>query len=131
MDRARIVDYYLSKIDRMDFNILEIRQEMETNGIPEEEIRIVVRLVDNEIHRRLAGKSKAGKVNATFLVGAVVTLIGLVITIGTYTGLINMGNYFLLAYGPILGGLAIMFGGLKRDGERVRDKRFQKKQLNP
>lgn len=78
--------------------------------------------VDNEIHRRLAGKSKAGKVNATFLVGAVVTLIGLVITIGTYTGLINMGNYFLLAYGPILGGLAIMFGGLKRDGERVRDR---------
>ncbi len=120
MDRASLVDYYLSKIDNTDLDILEVRQEMERNGIPEEEIKIVVRLIDNEIQRKLAGKSRAGKVNANFLTGGVVTLIGLIITIGTYAGLIDMGSYFLLAYGPILGGLAMMFGGLKREGEPRR-----------
>ncbi|MBX2967025.1 MAG: hypothetical protein KF845_12845 [Cyclobacteriaceae bacterium] len=35
-------------------------------------------------------------------------------TIGTYTGLIEMGDYFSLTYGPILGGLSILFYGLGR-----------------
>ncbi len=120
MDRARIVEYYLSKIDDKHFTILEARQEMETQGIAEDEIRVIIRLIDNALHRKLAEKSRAGSVNLAVWVGGVITCIGLVLTVGSYTGLIDMGSYYLVAYGPILGGLAIMFGGFNKTRDRNR-----------
>ena len=118
MDRVKIVDYYLSKINDRNFNILQVRQEREKHCFPEEEIKVVVRLIDNAMHRKLAEKAATGKANLQVWLGGVVTLAGVVITVGTYTGLINMGNYFVLAYGPILGGLAIMVGGFGKGRER-------------
>lgn len=112
MDRAKIVDYYIEKINDKDFNILIVRQELEKNNVDEQEIKIIVRLVDNEMQRRLTTKATNDNSKELVWFGGIIAAAGLIFTIGTYSGIIKMGNHFLLAYGPILGGLSILFYGL-------------------
>lgn len=109
-----MVDYFISRLDSKDFTILEVRQELEKNKIPEEEIRIVVKLVDNELHRRISLKSKNYKSKPILWVGASITGLGILITAGTYFNLIDTGDFYVIAYGPILGGLSIFAYGLNK-----------------
>jgi len=43
--------------------------------------------------------------------GLILALAGLVFTIATYLGLIDLGKNMIIAYGPILGGLLLAFIG--------------------
>ena len=111
MSRAGLVDYYLKESLKPDFEIDQIRKELEPKGVSEDDIQAIVRLVDNDIQRRELNKSSRNKSKEYIGVGALLTIVGLVITIGTYTGTIAMGNSFLLMYGPIIVGLSLMIGG--------------------
>ncbi|MCZ8022241.1 MAG: hypothetical protein O9302_14640 [Cyclobacteriaceae bacterium] len=111
-DRAKIVDFYLAKIDEKDFDILQVRKDLEKNNIEEEEIKIIVRLVDNEMQRRLIHGENNTDNNHVIWMGGILTAIGLFITLGTYIGFIDMGNSFVFAYGPLFTGAAILLGGL-------------------
>lgn len=113
-DRAKIVNYYLQKIKDKDFEILDVRRDLERNSFDEEEIKIIVRLVDSELQRKLLTAEDNKKAIDLVLVGGVITLVGLIITVGTYTGVINMGGSFLIVYGPFFGGLSILFAGLAK-----------------
>jgi hypothetical protein len=113
-DRAKIVDFYLQKISDTGFEISEVRKDLERNNFDNEEIKVIVRLVDNELQRRLLKSANNEKAKGLVFTGAVITLVGIAITFGTYTGLIDMGNSFLIAYGPILAGLSILFTGLAK-----------------
>ncbi|MCU0382828.1 MAG: hypothetical protein MUF68_02065 [Cyclobacteriaceae bacterium] len=111
-DRAKIVDFYLAKIGQKDFDILQVRKELEKNNIDEEEIKVIVKLVDNEMQRRLIHQENDADNNHVIWVGGILTAIGLFITVGTYIGFIDMGNSFVFAYGPLFTGAAILLGGL-------------------
>jgi hypothetical protein len=113
-ERTKIVDFYLKKIADKDFEISDVRKDLERNSIDEDEIKVIVKLVDNELQRKLLTETENKRATDLVYVGAVITLIGLFITVGTYTGLIPMGDSFLIVYGPFLGGLSILFMGLAR-----------------
>ena len=114
MSRAQLVDYYIEKSKEQGFEIDQIRKELEDRNIPDDEIKAIVRLVDNQLQNDLLIKSNNSKSNELFWAGLVITIIGAAITIGTYTGMINMGDSFLFVYGPFFGGLSLMFGGWAR-----------------
>jgi hypothetical protein len=115
MERAKIVDHFLAKVSsEKDFNIYEVRQELEKHNFEEEEIKQIVRIVDNELQRTHQIKSNNKKATDLMWVGAVLTVIGIGVTLGTYTGLLPMGNSFLITYGPFLGGLSILFGAMAK-----------------
>lgn len=107
MERAKIIDYYLQKVNDKDFDLYNVRKELEKNNIEDDEIRIIVRLLDNEIQRRLLQGSHLDKSKEMIGIGAVLTLVGLAITIGTFTGILNMGDSFLIVYGPVVAGISI------------------------
>ena len=88
-----------------------IRKELN----PEEEIKAIVRLVDNQIQRELFIKSSKLKSKEILWAGTVLTIIGAGITLGTHTGLIPMGDSFLIVYGPFFAGLSLMAGGLAKN----------------
>jgi len=112
MSRSGMVDYYLEKSKNPEFQIDQIRKELEENNVPEEEIRVIVRLVDNDIQKRaLVGESNS-KSSEIMIAGIILTIVGSGITLGTYTGLIDMGNSFLIVYGPFFAGLSMYFAGL-------------------
>lgn len=114
MTRAQIVDYYIEKSRNEGFELDQIRKDLQTRNIPEEEIRAIVRLVDSEIQRELLTKSSNSKSNEILWAGVALTIIGAGITIGTYTGLIAMGDSFLIVHGPFFAGLSLVAGGLAK-----------------
>lgn len=112
MSRAKFIDYYLEKSKDPGFQIDQIRKELESNNVPDDEIKIIVKLVDANIQNRVLIKSSNGRSKEILIAGIVLTLVGAFITIGSFTGLINMGNSFFIVYGPFFGGLSMLFGGL-------------------
>lgn len=114
MSRAKIIDHYLQKINEEGFDVYQIRKELEKNNVADEEIKIIVKLVDNEVQRGLKRKMESDSVKPVILIGLILTTIGAGITIATYTGIIDMGNSFLIVYGPLFVGLSILVGGLAK-----------------
>lgn len=114
MDRAKLVDYFLAKIHDKDFEIYQVRQELEKHNIEEDEIKVIVKIVDNAHQRLSLTKAGNSKANELIWIGLVVTIVSAGVTIGTFLGIINMGNSFLIAYGPFLGGIALLFTGLAK-----------------
>ena len=114
MDRAKLVDFFMAKIHDKDFEIYQVRQELEKHNIDEEEIKVIVRIVDNAHQRLSLTKAGNSKANELIWIGLVITIVGAGITMATYLGVINMGNSFLIAYGPFFGGLGILFAGLAK-----------------
>lgn len=78
----------------------------------DEEIGLIVRVVDNEIQRRLNLNEENKKAAILIWFGGAICGLGLLVTIGTYTGLINTGRSFIIAFGPILGGLSLLLFGV-------------------
>jgi hypothetical protein len=114
MSRAKLIDYYLEKSLTDDFQIDQIRKELEAKNIEDEEIKVIVRLVDNEMQKKALTKSSNQKSNELVYIGLALTIIGVGITVGTYTGLINTGNSFIIAYGPFFAGVSILLTGLAK-----------------
>lgn len=114
MSRAKLIDYYLEKSHDNSFEIDQIRKELEAKNIPDEDIRAIVRVVDNDIQTRALVKTGNSYAKQMTIAGAVLTAMGASLTVLTYTGAIDMGNSFLVLYGPFFAGLSMMFGGLAR-----------------
>ena len=114
MNEENLVKYYLERSENKDFQINQIRKELEPKGVSDEEIRIIVRIVDNAVQRRELNQSSNLKANEIAIAGGVLTLIGAGITVATYTGIIDMGNSFLIVYGPFFGGLSLLIMGLAK-----------------
>lgn len=100
MSQSKLIAYYIEKSNDPNFSIDQIRKELEANNVADEEIRIIVRTVDNSIQLRALTGSVNKSSNDLIYLGAFFMILGAGITIGTYTGIINMGKSFVIAYGP-------------------------------
>lgn len=109
--KEEIINYYFQRFDEKDFEISQVRRDLEKRNVEPEEIKSIVRIVDNELQRYIAFKSRKSKGNELVWIGLVLMAIGIGITFLTYSGIIDMGNQFLLSYGPFLGGLSMFFIG--------------------
>jgi len=110
-DLDELIKYYLAeKRNGKDFT--EIRKELEEKKIKEDTIKLIVRSIDNKIIKEETSKVANLKAKEVIVIGIVLTLIGIFITMGTYSGVIQMGDSFLFAYGPVFGGIAILLIGL-------------------
>ena len=112
MSQSKLIAYYIEKSNDPNFSIDQIRKELEANNVADEEIRTIVRIVDNSIQRSaLTGSANKSFKDLTYM-GAFLMVVGAGITIGTFTGIINMGNSFLIVYGPFFGGLSMLITGI-------------------
>lgn len=107
----KLIEYFLNE-KRKGMAFSEIRKILEENNVEENKINIIIHNVDKLILREAIVKNQNQRAKEFIYVGLFVTIAGLIITVGTFTGIINMGNSFVLAYGPVLGGLGILFTGL-------------------
>ncbi|RKD86032.1 hypothetical protein [Mangrovibacterium diazotrophicum] len=112
--------YLVLKQEGMSFG--EIRSRLASEGVAEEDIRVIIRLIDNQILRGDVKKSRNQKARELIAVGLVISVVGIIVTLGTYLGYINTGNSYLVAYGPVLGGAGIAAGGWsqynRKDGRK-------------
>lgn len=110
-NKAQIIEHYLEKSQNKDFDLGKVRKELESYNIQGEEIKEIIKYLDNAIQKGALKKSQKQKYKEIFLAGALITLLGLTITIGTYTGWINMGDSFNIEYGLFITGVSMMVGG--------------------
>ena len=107
VDINELEEHYLrEKLDGMDYS--EIRKELRMKRMPEEDIAILIRCIDNKVLEGYRPASDGPVINGALILGIVLFVGGTVVTIGTYQGWIDLKGYRLFAYGPILGGLGLM-----------------------
>jgi hypothetical protein len=89
-------------------NIYDIRKGLQYKNVPEEDIKDIIRVVANYLLSKALTTSHKTKANELFWVGIILTIVGIIVTFGTLLGIINTGDSFTLAIGPILGGLSMI-----------------------
>ena len=114
MDIDRILNHYRQRYEDPAFEIDQVRPELERAKLDDEKIRFIVQMIDKELQAKALERMSAQRATNVFWVGVVITGVGVAITLGTFTGIIDMGDHYLLTYGPVLGGLSILFAGLSK-----------------
>ena len=111
MNTEQLIDYYYQK-KQAGMGFGEIRKQLVDKGLDEETIKTIIRLIDNQILRDELKTAASRKARERIAIGATLTTVGLIVTVGSLLGFFNLGNTFILAYGPIIGGLGILGTGV-------------------
>jgi hypothetical protein len=121
MTTSELVDYYVVKVHRGEITFDKVRPELVQRGMSENEIKEIVRLVDEELRNRMLSGPNSSK--RLIVGGTVVLTIGLIITISAYLGLFSaIRAYIGFGYVPILAGISMIISGLRR--RKGKDTKF-------
>lgn len=114
MTTSELVQLFVDKIQRGEITFDKVRPELMSRGMAENEIRMVVRQVDEELQNRLLSGQKFSP--QLIVVGTVILALGLVLTIGIHAGLFSSIRSYVALFGyiPIVSGIAMIFVALKR-----------------
>jgi hypothetical protein len=127
MTNLELVDYYVEKVHRGEITFDKVRPELVQRGIAENDIRTIVRQVDEALQNRiLSGRTSS---NRLIVGGIVIFTIGLIITVSAYVGLFSaIRAYIGFGYVPILAGISMIISGLRR--RKGKDARFGSRMQN-
>lgn len=109
--RLNTINTYVAKLKNKEIEFSQIRSKLEKLEINEEEIKIVLRQVDREIQHIDLQNAQRVRGKSIFLGGLIASILGGGITIFSYLSVIDTGGYYISAYGPLIGGLGIMYKG--------------------
>ncbi|MCW3787086.1 hypothetical protein [Plebeiibacterium sediminum] len=109
--KATAIDYFFSKIDAKEMEFSSVRKTLERDGFGKDDINTIVRQVDKQLIKAEELRASYALGKNLFYGGLFLAVAGALLTIGTYTGIINIGNRFLIAYGPIAAGLITALTG--------------------
>ena len=124
MDIKELEEYYFTKkIEGMDFSV--IRAELRNRKLSAEDIKSIVCSIDDKLLQNIHSSNSRNETNGTMIIGALLVLGGTMLTFGTYTSWINLGDYYIISYGPILGGL-----GMMANSKQSRSTRFERQNRN-
>ncbi|MBO3697635.1 hypothetical protein [Roseivirga sp. E12] len=109
MDKGKLIDYCLEEARKgKDFGTL--REELQAFNLEPQEINQIIKYVDdNLLTNALHGAYKSHR-REYLMVGWFLLIVGVLATVLTYTGVINMGDSYLIVYGPIIVGLGLIVG---------------------
>ena len=109
--RAKTIDTYFELIDSKQMEFSQLRTSLEDKNIEIKEINVIVNQIDKQLIRTAQMRASHEKGKNLFYGGLALAVAGIFLTLGTYTGIINLGKYYLIAYGPICGGLITAMTG--------------------
>ena len=131
MTTSELVQFLVDKVQRGEITFDKVRPELIQRGLTEDEIKTVVRQVDNELQSQLM--SGQGSSPQLLVVGIVILVVGLILTVGIYAGLFSSIRSYVALFGyiPIVAGIAMIFVSLKRKmrknartfGSRMQDEK--------
>ena len=109
--RAKKIDQYQSRIISGELDLTTLRKKLQEDEVEEEEIAVIVKYMSHQLIR--IEEKNATRIKGKNLIqgGALMSISSLLLTIATYLGWFDMGDYYLIAYGPFFGGLLMVFKG--------------------
>ena len=112
MDRKQLIDHYLQRLNDKGFEIYDVRRELEEKNVEEEEIKIIVRAVDDELQARLLKSATADYAGVFIRMGIILILIGVALGLIMVFGVVEPGDFFIFVYAAFFGGLSVLVIGL-------------------
>lgn len=109
--RAQTIDQSFQSIQSGEIEFSQLRSSLEKAKLAPEEVSLVVRQVDKQIQQAAIYKARRAQGRNIYLGGLIFSLLGLLVSVGTFLGLVGNGQYFIVAYGPLLSGLGIAYYG--------------------
>lgn len=110
MDEA-IINDFVDRLKQGQFTFDKVRPELERMGKSEPEISLLVRTIDERLQQSLASGVKHDYSRSFILLGQILTAIGVFFTLGSVLDF--FGNVWILAAGPISGGIALWVAGVR------------------
>ncbi|MFT5724002.1 MAG: hypothetical protein ACI9JN_001119 [Bacteroidia bacterium] len=105
-DKIRLIEHYIKeKKNGMEYS--HMRGELSNLKISKDDIKFIFKNVDNAVLNDLVTKSTKEKAFEKMIIGATIFVLGLALTIVSYLGIIGMGKFVLIAWGPVAGGLGM------------------------
>lgn len=101
--REDLINYYLEK-KRKGVGFSEIRRELTGLSIQEDLITEIIRNIDDIILKEELEKSERNKENRLKLPGYILMVFGLLVTLATYTSIIDLHGRYIIVYGPVIAG---------------------------
>lgn len=101
MDRKKLLAYCIEETKNgKDFDVL--RKELEQLNLEEKYISEIIKYVSNQMINKALTVVKKGHKREYFRIGWFLLIAGAFITIASYTGIIDMGNSYIVFVGPII-----------------------------
>lgn len=119
-----IYNYTTRRMVNNDVSAYEMYNDLiKTQGLSEEDAKVVVNNVSEEIR-----KQRNGKAEKNAIIGGIVALIGLLVTIVTYSNASGSGGTYIVAWGAILYGGIQFFRGVTgfQSKQMLDDKEIEK-----
>jgi len=116
MEKEKLIDFFVEKVGKGEMPFDHVRKNLVERGLSEGDIKEMVKTIDNLVQADLLTRNNRSILDQMILLGVITTLIGFVLTIGSFAGLFSSTSAYVIviAYGPLFGGLAIIFAGLRR-----------------
>ncbi len=121
VDTKKRIDHYIQRLSDKNFEIYDVRRELEQQKVDEEEIKIIVRAVDAEMQDRLLRTTSPDYTAVFIRLGIILILIGLTFDLAIVVGIINAGVFFMFAYGSFFGGISMLLIGMFKRKKGNRD----------
>lgn len=109
IDREKIIAFYLGKISNKQFEIDQVRKDLEKSGFDADEIGEIVKAIDYELQRRLLHPLKPKKVSRLSGIGVILSVLGVVVIFLSRMEVIHFGTHPLIDLIPLLAGLSLLF----------------------
>ena len=107
-NREVIIDHHTQrKLEGTDFTA--IRRELASKGYDAETISEFVQAIDKRVLDHELNKSGTARINELKLIGWFLIIAGLMVTGITYFGILDLNGNYILAYGPVLAGIILIF----------------------
>lgn len=108
-DRDKIIAFYLEKISSKQFEIDQVRKDLEKGGFGADEIGEIVKAIDNELQRRLLNPMRSKKVSRLSGIGVILSVLGVVVLFLSRMEVLQFGAHPLIDLIPLLAGLSFLF----------------------
>jgi hypothetical protein len=102
----RIEKLVRDKLDGKSYST--IRKELSDEGMSEEEIKLLIRRVDERVLHETVNQGRRDKVQQWYRIGLFIALTGLLISIAFNAGILLKGRPAWLAYSPFFIGIVVM-----------------------
>ncbi len=121
MDRQQRIEFYINKLSEKGFEIYHVRRELESQNVDEQEIKFIVRAVDEELQKRLVMNAEKDQTTKFIRYGIILTAIGGVLLALSATRIIYFGENIYIGYVPFFIGLGMIVVGLLKKRKSDND----------
>jgi hypothetical protein len=129
-DVSNIIDYYVEQKQKgLDFS--EIRKELKARNLDADKIKFIIREIDNQILFKEQDKGFKINANGARIFGLVLMFGGILVTVVTFFGVVDLGGSYLIAYGPIISGflLYLQSGQLAKGNGKIKNRKKKLKSM--